>query len=127
MSPPLPRLALTISEPESEGEVLLAGLPFTRQDISELLTRAKNEMELGRVKFFIWGEYGDSFTAQKFCAWLLVNEAKFQEDPTIVSAAAADLAELGSYLKRLGEQGNDVYYQFRPEVPFILSMNLDVS
>ena len=126
---------MTISEPEPEKEaesqkVLLAGLPFTHQQISMLLSRAKAGMSLRPVRFPILGEYQDCFTGEDFVAWLLENVPDFQKDPDIVLVAARELTEREDLLRRLGEFGNkfdntsDVYYQFRPKVLYDLSQNV---
>lgn len=135
MSSPLPKLAVTTAEPESEKDaqsqkVLLAALPFTHQQVSALLIRANAEMNLCPVKFLILGEYKDCFTGKEFAGWLLRNVPEFQEDPDIVLVAARELTERDNLLRRLGEFGNDfedvddAYYHFRPKVPFLPSINI---
>lgn len=130
LSPPLPpKLTVTVSEPESEGDgqkVLLAGLPFTPPQISEFLTRAKAGMPLRPVKFPILGEYQDCFTGQEFVTWLLENVPEFQENFDIVLVAAREITEREDLLRKVGEFGNkfdyatDAFYQFRPKVLYVL-------
>ena len=132
LSPPLPKLTVTTSEPESETDVesqkvLLAGLPFTYLQISALLRRAKSEMVLQTAEFPILGKYQDSFTGNQFADWLLEKVPDFQRDRNIVLVAAKELTSREDLLRRLGQFGNefedseDAYYNFRPKVPFALS------
>ena len=132
LSPSLPKLAVTISEPESEGDpenqkVLLAGLPFTRSQISASLKRAKAEMPSRSAKFLILGEYTNCFTGEDFFHWLLENVPEFQKDHHIVFEAARELTERDDLLRRVGELGNDfevaddVFYQFRDKVLVVQS------
>ena len=118
------------SEKDAKSQkVLLAGLPFTYAQISALLTRAKAEMPLRPVKFPILGEYKDCFSGEEFVAWLLENVPDFQKDLDLVLTAARDLTERHDLLRKLGEFGNnfenanDVFYQFRPKVPLLLSLD----
>ena len=107
--------------------MLLAGLPFTRSQISAFLSRAKAEMPLRPVRFPILGEYQDCFTGEDFVTWLLENVPDLQKDLDIVVVAARELTEREDLLRRLGEFGNkfdnadDAFYQFRPKVFYILS------
>lgn len=130
LSPSLPKLAVITAEPESEidaenQKVLLAGLPFTRSQISALLTRAKAEMPSRSAKFLLLGEYTNCFTGEDFFHWLLEHVSEFQKDPHIVLEAARELTERDGLLRRVGELGNDfeetndVFYQFRDKVPFV--------
>lgn len=104
----------------------MAGLPFTQQQISAFLTRAKAEMPLRPVRFPILGEYKDCFSGEEFVAWLLENVPEFQKDLEIVVVAARELTEREDLLRKLGEFGNhfentdDVFYQFRPKVTCII-------
>ena len=141
LSPPLPpKLTVSISEAESEKDteagsqkVLLAGLPFSYPQISALLARAKAEMPLRPVRFPFLGEYQECFTGDEFVGWLLENISEFQRDFDIALVAARELTEREDLLRRLGEFGNkfdnadDVFYQFRPKVLYLLSPAMDMS
>jgi hypothetical protein len=132
LSPSLPQLAVTISEPEPE-KIILGGLPFTPPQISALLKRAESEMELRPKTFPLLGEYKDCFTGEQFFNWLLENVPEFQKELDIVLKAARDLTEHQDLLRRVGQFGNeferadDAYYQIRPKVPFVLCMTMQAS
>lgn len=134
LSPTLPKLSLTISEPEPEkgsDKLLLAGLPFTYPQISALLTRAKAEMPLRPVKFRLLGEYKDCFSGEDFFHWLLENVPEFQQNKDIVHNAAIELTEREGLLGRIAAIGNyfentdNDYYQFNAKVLFVLSTIID--
>jgi len=111
--------------------VLLAGLPFTHPQISAFLSRAKAEMPLRPVRFPFLGEYQDCFTGEDFVTWLLENVPDLQKDLDIVVVAARELTEREDLLRRLGEFGNkfdnadDAFYQFRPKVLYVLSLDVE--
>jgi hypothetical protein len=128
-----PKLTVTFSEPEKDGDaesqkIIIAGLPFTNSQISALLSRAKAEMPLRPIRFPILGEYPECFNGEEFVGWLLENVPEFGRDLDIVLVAARELTGREGLLRKLGEFGNefenadDVYYQFRPKVRYILSL-----
>ena len=97
---------------------------LTPQELSSLLTRAKNDMNLRPVRFPLLGEYQDSFTGEEFASWLNNNVKGFDGNLDRAEDAAKDLTEKLNLLRRLGELGNafenadDAFYQFRPKVTF---------
>lgn len=125
LSPPLPPARINTLDTKAPTQPIPIGdLMLTPQELSALLTRAKNEMNLRPVRFPLLGEYQDSFTGEEFASWLNNNVKGFDGNLDRAEDAAKDLTEKLNLLRRLGELGNafenadDAFYQFRPKVTF---------
>lgn len=128
MSPALPpaKLNTDVQPTTTGGPIIVAGVSFTPGQLSQLLTKAKEQLPLRSVRFPLLGEYQNAFTGEEFAAWLKENVKPFEGSLDRAEEAAADLTEAHNLLRRLGELGNefedadDAWYQFRPKVLFIL-------
>ncbi|EKM49960.1 uncharacterized protein PHACADRAFT_264420 [Phanerochaete carnosa HHB-10118-sp] len=124
---PPPRLATDPVPPPPAPPILVAGVAFTHQELSALMTRAKAELPLRSVRFPLLGEYHDAFSGEEFTMWLRENVKQLDGDLDRTEEAAKELAERQGLLRRLGELGNvfenadDAFYQFRPK-----AFNLEV-
>lgn len=124
LSPPLPpaKLVINPAAPPSAPPIMVAGVSFTAQELSDLLTRAKAELPLRAVRFPLLGEYQDAFTGEEFTTWLRENVKAFDGNLDRAEDAARELTEKQGLLRRLGELGNeyedadDAFYQFRQKV-----------
>ncbi len=123
LSPPLPPARINTLETKTPAQPIPIGdLLLTPHELSALLTRAKNEMNLRPVKFPLLGEYQDTFTGEDFASWLNLNVKGFEGNLDRAEDAAKELTEKHNLLRRLGELGNafenadDAHYQFRPRV-----------
>jgi hypothetical protein len=117
LSPPLPGVQQQptpiISIPKSNSPMpppppaplLLAGLSFPPQAVSQLLTRAASELPLRKVRFPILGEYTDCFSGEEFVTWLKENVHGFGGSLDRAEDAARELTERDDALRRLGEFG----------------------
>ncbi|KAF9266919.1 hypothetical protein L218DRAFT_1074764 [Marasmius fiardii PR-910] len=125
MSPLLPP-KVDIPPPVSADEILLGDVPMPLSAVSQLLTRAANEINLRPVKFPLLGEYQDCFNGEEFVMWLKVNVPAFEGSLDRAEDAARVLTEQEGLLRRIGEFGNafedadDAFYQFRAK-----AFNLD--
>jgi hypothetical protein len=126
---PLPpaKLATDPVPPPSGLSILVAGVAFTSQELSALMTKAKGELPLRPVRFPLLGEYQDAFTGEEFTMWLRENVKQLEGDLDRAEVAGKELVERQGLLRRLGELGNeyenadDAFYQFRAKVSqFIL-------
>ncbi|KAG7093658.1 hypothetical protein E1B28_007320 [Marasmius oreades] len=126
MSPLLPPKVDIPPPPVSAGEMVLGGVPMPLSAISQLLTRAANEINLRPVKFPLLGEYQDCFNGEEFVMWLKDNMPALEGNLDRAEDAARALTEQEGLLRRIGEFGNafedadDAFYQFRAK-----AFNLD--
>lgn len=124
LSPPLPpaKLATNPVPPAPGPPVVVAGISFAAQELSDLLARAKKELPLRAVRFPLLGEYQDAFTGEEFTTWLRDNVDVLKGNLDRAEDAAKELTQKHGLLRRLGELGNDyensddAFYQFRPKV-----------
>ncbi|KAI4527594.1 hypothetical protein K525DRAFT_231913 [Schizophyllum commune Loenen D] len=116
--PPLPSSPMP---PMPPPPMLLAGLSLPVSAISQLLTKAAEELPLRPVRVPLLGEYQDCFTGDEFVRWLNDNVDGFGGSFDRAEEAAKDLTEREGLLRRIGEFGNefessdDAFYQFRPK------------
>lgn len=124
LSPPLPPAKLVTNPlPAPPGPpVIVAGISFDAQELSDLLVRAKKELPLRAVRFPLLGEYQDAFSGEEFTAWLRDNVDVLKGNLDRAEDAAKELTQKHGLLRRLGELGNDyensddAFYQFRSKV-----------
>ncbi|KAL1747937.1 hypothetical protein HDZ31DRAFT_80085 [Schizophyllum fasciatum] len=118
--PPLPSSPMP---PMPPPPMLLAGLSLPVSAVSQLLSKAAEELPLRSVRVPLLGEYQDCFTGDEFVRWLNENVDGFGGSFDRAEEAAKDLTERESLLRRIGEFGNefessdDAFYQFRPKEP----------
>ena len=126
MSPALPPAKLnTDVQPTTTGApIVIAGVSFTPGQLSQLLSKAKEQLPLRSVRFPLLGEYQEAFTGEEFAAWLKENVKQFEGSLDRAEDAETELTESHNLLRRLGELGNefedadDAWYQFRAKVQF---------
>lgn len=132
--------------PPPPTPLLLAGLSFPPQAVSQLLTRAASELPLRKVRFPILGEYTDCFSGEEFVTWLKENVHGFGGSLDRAEDAAKELTERDGALRRIGEFGmhfcgsqfrlklmvlsgnrfennKDAYFQFRSKVRVAISLS----
>jgi hypothetical protein len=131
MDAPLPPPKMEIKTPTSPmpppppEPILLAGLSLPPAAVSQLLSRASEQLNLRPIRFGILGEYQDCFSGEEFVNWLNENVDGFGGSIDRAEDAAKDLTEREGLLRRVGEFGNlfessdEAFYQFRSKVIFI--------
>jgi hypothetical protein len=139
----LPPTATT--KAESSSTVLLAGLSVPKEDLSIILLKAHDELAVRTVKIPILGAYEECFSGEEFVVWLKANVKGLDGSEDRAESAAIELTERENLLRRIGDFGTvtsglwwttnlmnlaslgnnfdnspEVYYQFRPKVPFFV-------
>ncbi|KAI0091704.1 hypothetical protein BDY19DRAFT_885240 [Irpex rosettiformis] len=121
LSPPLPPTRLQ-TDPLPPPPIVVAGISFDPQELSNLLTKAKKELPLRAVRFPLLGEYQDAFTGEEFTTWLRENIDVLSGNLDRAEDTAKELTEKHGLLRRLGELGNEyensdeAFFQFRAKV-----------
>jgi len=116
--------------PHPPSIYLIAGLSMTGVALSQLLSKAAQELKLRPIRVPVLGEYPDCFSGEEFVAWLNTNVDGFGGSYEKAEDAAKDLTEEHKLLRRVGEFGNlfeptdDAFYQFRPKVLYLLFAKL---
>lgn len=124
LSPPLPPTKLETNPvpPPPAPPIVVAGISFTPQELSDLLVKAKKELPLRPVRFPLLGEYQDAFTGEEFTTWLRENIDILSGNLDRAEDTAKELTEKHGLLRRLGELGNEyensdeAFFQFRAKV-----------
>ena len=129
MSPPSPPAKTPVNTPARlqtnplpPAPIVVASVSFAPADLSALLQRAKDSMQLRSVRFALLGEYTECFSGEEFTVWLKDNVPEFGASLDEAENAARELTEKMGLLRRIGELGNDyesseeAIYQFRPKV-----------
>lgn len=121
MSPALPPARLQ-TNPLPPPPIVVAGISFAPQELTDLLTKAKKELPLRPVRFPLLGEYQDAFTGEEFTTWLRENIDILSGNLDRAEDTAKELTEKHGLLRRLGELGNEyensdeAFFQFRAKV-----------
>ncbi|KAI0821557.1 hypothetical protein BC629DRAFT_1278140 [Irpex lacteus] len=139
LSPPLPPTKLETNPvpPPPAPPIVVAGISFTAQELSDLLVKARKELPLRPVRFPLLGEYQDAFTGEEFTTWLRENIDILSGNLDRAEDTAKELTEKHGLLRRLGELGNEyensdeAFFQFRakvlvPDRPDTFAFNLTV-
>ena len=92
--------------------ITLADAPFPAKMIPELLTRAKAELPLRPVRIPLLGEYEETFTGEDFVTWLKNNVPGFGGSLDRAEQAARELTERDGLLRRVGEFGKLLKFNF---------------
>ncbi|KAI0704301.1 hypothetical protein BC835DRAFT_1262104 [Cytidiella melzeri] len=129
MSPQLPPAKLETNPVPSPPAppIVVAGISFAPQELSNLLAKAKKELHLRPVRFSLLGEYQDAFTGEEFTTWLRENVDILSGNLDRAEDTARELTQKQGLLRRLGELGNEfensdeAFFQFRTK-----AFNLDV-
>ena len=120
-APTPPRKDVPAPSDVQTQSIVLADLSFTPIAVSQLLTKASNELPLRPVRFPLLGEYQDAFTGDELVSWLKNNVAGLDGSLDKAEEMARDLTEREGLLRRLGEFGNffedsdEAFFQFRPK------------
>ncbi|KAI0343232.1 hypothetical protein BDW22DRAFT_1407130 [Trametopsis cervina] len=124
LSPPLPPPTLSTNPVPAPPAppIVVAGVSFDPQELSDLLTKAKKELPLRAIRFPLLGEYPDAFTGEEFTDWLKNNVDVLAGNLDRAEDVAKELTQKHGLLRRLGELGNeyensnDAFFQIRPRV-----------
>lgn len=116
LSPPLPELEhpipnISIRTDTGSPPIVIGGLAFPPQALSQLLNRASTELPLRKIRFPILGEYSDCFSGEEFVVWLKDNVQGFGGKLDAAEEAAIELTEREDALRRIGEFGKLLSYK----------------
>ncbi|KAH9935934.1 uncharacterized protein BXZ73DRAFT_89427 [Epithele typhae] len=122
-----PRLTTDPVPPPPPPPMDVAGVMMSPTEVTTMLKKAKESLDLRPIRFPLLGEYQDAFSGEEFATWLKENVKEFNGNLDHAEVAGRILTEKFNLLRRIGDLGNDfenaddAFYQFRAR-----AFNLDV-